>query len=198
MTEPLKEGQPGFLRQEVWKSLNDLFEEVGPPMYDLPEPVGVNADGSVRFKLPPVQPLPRRPRRYDPMAELREWHEAIDQKPFLELDTDAQQKLLVLRRTLIGEESDEVDTEIYKFRVGRGNIAALAKELADLLYVVYGTAEVMGIDLPAVFQLVDDNNKTKIDAETGKVKKRPDGKVEKPDGFVELTYDDINDIIARA
>ncbi|GJL54660.1 MAG: hypothetical protein NPIRA02_17920 [Nitrospirales bacterium] len=51
----------------------------------------------------------------------------------------------------------------------------IAKELADLLYVVYGTAVSCGIDMEPVFQEVHRSNMSKIGGH-----KREDGKWVKP------------------
>ena len=53
-----------------------------------------------------------------------------------------------------------------------------AKELADFLYVLYGTADHMGIDIDDVFNEVHNSNMTK---KGGKI--REDGKQLKPDTY---------------
>ena len=62
-----------------------------------------------------------------------------------------------LRRTLLYEELAEADEAMTA-----GDLSALAKELADLLYVVYGTAVSYGIDLAPVFREVHRSNMTKV------------------------------------
>lgn len=56
---------------------------------------------------------------------------------------------------------------------------AIADALADILYVVWGTAVEYGIPLDNVFRAVHNSNMTKIWPD-GTVKKRDDGKVIKP------------------
>jgi predicted HAD superfamily Cof-like phosphohydrolase len=51
----------------------------------------------------------------------------------------------------------------------------MAKELADLLYVVYGTAVSLGIDMEPVFKEVHRSNMSKVGGY-----KREDGKWVKP------------------
>ena len=132
----------------------------------------------------------------NPMLLIREWHEAVNQPRIFELNNPAErQNLIRLRATLIEEEFAEVIAELKALYQGEGDIARLAKELADLAYVVYGTADVFGIPLDEVFEVVDANNKTKIDPETGRVKKRADGKVEKPEWYKPISLDEIRDII---
>lgn len=75
-----------------------------------------------------------------------------------------------LRVRLIQEEFDELQEAL-----GQRDAAAVAKELADLLYVVYGTAVSCGIDMEPVFREVHRSNMSKIGGH-----KRPDGKWVKP------------------
>ena len=75
-----------------------------------------------------------------------------------------------LRTRLIQEEFDELQ-EALKAK----DLPAIAKELADLLYVVYGTAVSCGIDMKPVFQEVHRSNMSKVGGY-----KRSDGKWVKP------------------
>jgi predicted HAD superfamily Cof-like phosphohydrolase len=56
------------------------------------------------------------------------------------------------------------------------DLPGIAQELADCVYVLYGTALVYGIDLDAVLAAVHAANMTKLDAD-GKALLREDGKV---------------------
>ena len=75
-----------------------------------------------------------------------------------------------LRVRLIQEEFDELK-EAFK----KNDLPHIAKELADLLYVVYGTAISYGIDMEPVFQEVQRSNMSKVGGY-----KREDGKWVKP------------------
>ncbi|HEX2055546.1 MAG TPA: MazG nucleotide pyrophosphohydrolase domain-containing protein [Nitrospiraceae bacterium] len=75
-----------------------------------------------------------------------------------------------LRIKLIQEEFNEV-----KEALAREDLTALAKELADLLYVIYGTAVSCGIDMDPVFREVHRSNLSKVGGY-----KRGDGKWVKP------------------
>jgi predicted HAD superfamily Cof-like phosphohydrolase len=75
-----------------------------------------------------------------------------------------------LRLRLIREECDELDEAF-----ARQDLNGVAKELADLLYVVYGTAVSCGIDMDPVFREVHRSNMSKVGGH-----KRPDGKWIKP------------------
>ena len=106
--------------------------------------------------------------------KVREFTEAMEQP----LDTWPPSMATVdLRMKLIYEEAAEVDDEI-----GWGhetiNKIALAKELADLLYVTYGAAAAFGIDIDKVFAEVHKSNMSKLDSEGNPVY-REDGKVTK-------------------
>lgn len=63
----------------------------------------------------------------------------------------------LVRMRLIYEELSELDQALMK-----GDIIEVAKELADLLYVTYGTASVCGIDIEPIFKEVHRSNMSKI------------------------------------
>ncbi len=93
---------------------------------------------------------------------------------------------LQLRRTLIEEEFAEVQAEFGALaaRLEAGetpegpDLAALAHELADLLYVTYGAFVALGIDADAVFAEVHRANMHKVSGP-----RRADGKQLKPEGW---------------
>lgn len=94
--------------------------------------------------------------------------------------TDEQKRMILLRKKLVTEEFVEAmyefDNMMLKKDRAHTNIMALMKELADILYVVYGTAAAFGIDLDDVFSEVHDSNMSKLD-EAGNPIYREDGKV---------------------
>jgi predicted HAD superfamily Cof-like phosphohydrolase len=75
-----------------------------------------------------------------------------------------------LRVQLIQEEFDEL-----KEALAAEDLSSIAKEMADLLYVVYGTAVSYGIDMDPVFREVHRSNMSKVGGY-----KREDGKWVKP------------------
>ncbi len=75
-----------------------------------------------------------------------------------------------LRLRLIQEEFEELQQAL-----AEDDLHGLAKELADLLYVVYGTAVSCGIDMEPVFREVHRSNMSKVGGH-----KRADGKWVKP------------------
>jgi predicted HAD superfamily Cof-like phosphohydrolase len=82
-----------------------------------------------------------------------------------------------LRETLHEEEHKELIDELREEPVDR---AKLARELADVMYIAYGTAYVYRIDLDAAFAEVHRAAMDKVRAGL----RRADGKIMKPPGFV--------------
>ncbi len=75
-----------------------------------------------------------------------------------------------LRVRLIQEEFEE-----FQQAMAQSDLQGMAKELADLLYVVYGSAVSCGIDMEPVFREVHRSNMSKVGGH-----KRADGKWVKP------------------
>lgn len=100
--------------------------------------------------------------------------------------------LLDLRFKLIIEEESELSEEFYpsSLPTDGSNKKQLAKELADLLYVVYGTADAFGIPIDYVFSEVHRSNMSKL--VDGKPLKREDGKVLKGPNYTPPNLDFIN------
>ena len=84
--------------------------------------------------------------------------------------TVVDERTRALRERLIQEEFDEL-----KEAMAKNDLPAIAKEMADLLYVVYGTAVSYGIDMEPVFREVHRSNLSKVGGY-----KRADGKWVKP------------------
>jgi predicted HAD superfamily Cof-like phosphohydrolase len=107
---------------------------------------------------------------------VREFHAAtgltLDKWPPTEQD-------LFLRGSLLMEEFHELDDQLMSDPLNKEQIA---KELADCLYVVYGTAATFGIDLDTVFGQVHESNMSKLVA--GKPVVREDGKIMKGPNYV--------------
>src|SRR5690606_21211577 len=78
-------------------------------------------------------------------AKIREFHDAFGVERGV---TDQNRQL---RARLIAEEAQEAVEALKAEPLDR---EAVAKELADLLVVTYGTADVLGIDLDAAFDAV--------------------------------------------
>lgn len=98
---------------------------------------------------------------------------------------------LQLRIKLIDEEETEL-----KESHEEGDIVNCAKELADLLYVVYGMADEMHIPIDKVFKEVHKNNMSKLGPD-GKPIRRSDGKILKPDSWKPLDMKKLERIIKK-
>ncbi|MEU8356070.1 hypothetical protein AB0C27_08650 [Nonomuraea sp. NPDC048882] len=121
---------------------------------------------------------------HEPMRRVAEFREVFDG-----VADAARPEVAEQRRTLLVEEAREAAealTELAQaLRAGGDPLSAyraVAKELADVLYVTYGAADALGIDLPAVFVEVHRSNMSKLDAD-GRVLRRADGKVLKGSGY---------------
>ncbi|MBX3329288.1 MAG: hypothetical protein KF722_02720 [Nitrospira sp.] len=97
---------------------------------------------------------------------------------------DLNEETIQLRVRLIQEEFDEL-----KEAMATGNVAAVAKEMADLLYVTYGTAVSYGIDMEPVFQEVHRSNLSKVGGY-----KRADGKWVKPPTYSPADIESIVEV----
>ena len=83
-----------------------------------------------------------------------------------------------LRSELIREEYEE-----WKLAAEDGDIVEMARELADIVYVVYGAALAYGINLDAVISAIHQANMRKLGPD-GRPVWREDGKLMKPKGWV--------------
>jgi predicted HAD superfamily Cof-like phosphohydrolase len=105
-------------------------------------------------------------------AMVEAFHRMFDivahQKP-----TVVDDRTRALRERLIQEEFEEL-----KEAMAKNDLACIAKEMADLLYVVYGTAVSYGIDMDPVFREVHRSNMSKVGGY-----KREDGKWVKPASY---------------
>jgi predicted HAD superfamily Cof-like phosphohydrolase len=113
----------------------------------------------------------------DVAAAVAEFHKAfglpVRDVPSGEVDRD----LAKLRVALLEEEVSE-----FVAASERGDLVGIADALADITYVVYGTALTYGIDLDAVLREVHRSNMSKLDGD-GKPLIRDDGKVLKSDRY---------------
>lgn len=119
---------------------------------------------------------------------VREFHVAAG-APIADTPTVPPGKVEEARLDMAWEEYDEHEAAVAEYD-GRKrthtpleqieHITHIARELADAVYVAYGTALVYGIDLDAVIAEVHRANMRKVE---GRPKKRKDGKVLKPAGW---------------
>ena len=116
--------------------------------------------------------------------KVKDFHRVFGRTPDPVVPTIPNAASVEFRRDLITEEYKEVMDELgysvyvsfYKISNYKIDVAKLGKELADLEYVVCGTAASFGIPHDEVFSAVHDSNMSKLDKD-GKVIRREDGKV---------------------
>lgn len=104
------------------------------------------------------------------------------------LPSTPTQECIDLRVNLMNEEFNEVCEAIEE-----GDLAHIAKELADLLVVTYGTARAFGINIDPVFAEVMESNMSKLDGD-GRPIYRADGKVLKSDLYREADVASVIDM----
>ena len=105
-----------------------------------------------------------------PFKDINKFHKACDQTP-----SDANYKMYL---SLIDEEYAEL-----KDAVITENRLEQLDALIDILVVTVGAIRAGGFDGKGAWNEVMKTNFAKIDPATGKVRKRADGKVLKPDGW---------------
>lgn len=91
-----------------------------------------------------------------------------------------------LYATLIGEEGDEWRSEYQ-----RGTKVEQLKELADLVYVIYGYALAKGWDLDEAVRRVHENNIGRCVQPDGSVQRRADGKILKNPDYPKVNLEDL-------
>lgn len=106
----------------------------------------------------------------NPFRDIDVFHTACDQQP-----NEANYNMYL---GLIEEEFDELQDAIE----ANDRVEQL-DALVDILVVTMGAIRAGGFDGEGAWKEVMDTNFAKIDPETGKVRKREDGKVLKPEGW---------------
>ena len=105
-----------------------------------------------------------------------------DQKKFMMASDQSVGKLndeqLKLYLKLVTEEYDELQVAV----ANRNKVETL-DALLDLIVVTVGAVHSLGVDSEGAWKEVMGSNLAKIDRVTGKVEKREDGKVLKPDNW---------------
>lgn len=125
----------------------------------------------------------------DHFAQVKEWHKAFGLPGSDVPNVHIGQPLHDLRWNLIEEELLEL-----RFAQVESDLVEIADALADLLYVVYGAADVYGIPIHEVFNEVQRSNMSKLGAD-GKPILRSDGKIMKGENYSEP---DIAPILRKA
>jgi predicted HAD superfamily Cof-like phosphohydrolase len=140
---------------------------VGRPEYD--------EDGNLAYRVRPYDA----PAKRTPAELVHEFHKAFA----LASGQAPTEALRILRARLVEEEMAEAGDAAAAALLG-GDLAAVAKELADAAYVLYGAADTFSIDLDAAIVAVHESNMSKLGAD-GQPILREDGKVLKGPNYKE-------------
>lgn len=96
--------------------------------------------------------------------------------------------VMALRKAVQDEEWKEFNEALESKDLGR-----IIKEACDVVYVVVGTLVRLGLPFDKAFKIVHENNMSKcID---GKLHKRADGKVLKPDNYIKVDHKELEKLI---
>ena len=124
------------------------------------------------------------------LNEVEEFHRVFGHP----IDQDLNSEQIELRFNLIKEEFTEAAEELATLAMQSDKGASqegktktkikLTKELADMLYVIYGTAVALGLPLEDAFKEVHRSNMSKLGPE-GEVLRREDGKILKGPNYSE-------------
>ena len=106
----------------------------------------------------------------NPFKDIETFHKACDQEP-----NEANYEMYL---NLIREEYQELHEALEE-----NDRVEQLDALVDILVVTMGAIRAGGFDGEGAWKEVMDTNFAKIDPETGKVRKREDGKVLKPEGW---------------
>ena len=116
-------------------------------------------------------------KRSDVASAVAEFHAAFNLPRQGRPSIDVEKSLEMLRISLLEEEVSELVTATHA-----RDLVGIADSLADITYVVYGTALTYGIDLDSVLSEVHRSNMSKLDRD-GKPMVRADGKVLKSERY---------------
>ena len=103
----------------------------------------------------------------------------IDQSKFM---VACDQTVCEINSQQFGLYKTLIEEEVQELREAKSQIDQL-DALIDILVVTIGAIHSMGADADGAWNEVMRTNFAKIDPDTGKVRKREDGKVLKPDGW---------------
>ena len=106
----------------------------------------------------------------NPFKDINTFHTACDQAPSV--------SNYAMYLDLITEEYDEL-----REAIETGDVVEQLDALVDILVVTLGAIRTGGFDGEGAWNEVMRTNFAKIDPDTGKVRKREDGKVLKPEGW---------------
>lgn len=131
------------------------------------------------------------------VADLEAFHRAGD-IPVLPVPAWPSDERIALRVALSAEEYVEM-----RKAIANRDLVATADAIFDLIYILIGNALEFGIPIAACWEHGHETNMAKVDQSTGKVKRRADGKIMKPEGwqppdFAEVLNRALDDALAKA
>jgi predicted HAD superfamily Cof-like phosphohydrolase len=127
---------------------------------------------------------------YDPLGALEQFRNAFRVPTFADGDAYGQKKFFERRLKFLTEEFRETADELMDLYNGDGDVAKLAKEMADMLYVIYGTFDLLGLPADKVFNEVHRSNMSKLGPD-GLPVLRSDGKVLKGPNYSEADIEAV-------
>lgn len=116
--------------------------------------------------------------RWAAVAMVRAWHEKYGQQIREESDAAATDWQIAFRHWLHSEEVAELHVAMLD-----RDVVAIAREIADVLYVVYGTALSYGIPIEDVFAEVHRANMTKVRRSASELREDLVKPIGKPPGW---------------
>lgn len=111
---------------------------------------------------------------------IKEFHRAMQHETRVNPGFPSTDRI-ALREAMIDEEYKELKIEI-EYPTSTRSLEKVVKEACDLLYVVYGLLDELGVDADAAFAEVHRSNMSKL-GNDGKPIRREDGKVLKGPNF---------------
>lgn len=133
-----------------------------------------------------TQPYQKDPRAVSPLEMVREYHKTAD----LPLGIDLSFFHIDFRLGLIEEEVNELNESFNNYLSDIDKENSL-KELADVVYVVYGAAATFGWDLDEAVRRVHENNMGRMYQDDGTIKRREDGKIMKNKNYPKVDLSDL-------
>lgn len=126
---------------------------------------------------------------YDPDAGVKMVRSPLDMvREFA--TTMGQAPKIGMSAALISEEYKEWQAEYFHKETNLRNVLEL-KELADLVYVIYGYANAIGYDLDTALERVHQNNIGRCIQPDGTIKRREDGKILKNPDYPKVKLSDL-------
>lgn len=126
------------------------------------------------------------PRFKSPQEMVREYHEQAG----LPIDVNESPSKVEFRETLIDEEVKELFS-CFDEEYGLNLPEEALKELADIVYVVYGYAVTFGWNLDEAVRRVHENNMERMYQDDGTIHRREDGKIIKNPSTPKVDLEDL-------